>query len=51
MCCMKYFTKSFLYYQQGGKSLTVAEIYELYVMTVPLTERHRADFMNLKFEN
>ena len=21
MCCMKYFTKSFLYYQQGHKSL------------------------------
>ena len=22
MCCMKYFTKLFLYYQQGNKSLT-----------------------------
>ena len=23
MCCMKYFTNSFLYYQQGHKSLTL----------------------------
>ena len=24
MCCMKYFTKAFLYYRQGSKSLKVS---------------------------
>ena len=26
MCCMKYFTKSFLYYQYGSKSLNISTI-------------------------